>query len=70
MEKYTVWVGRETGLGTTYVTVLDAPSVNAAMDAAIVECITAWESDPFDDLVVRGVARGEVELLYWHDLDE
>lgn len=53
---------------TTFVTSLEATSVDEAKDLAAEECADAWAQE-IDTIKVIGVARGDVSLVEWVDDD-
>lgn len=70
---FTVFIRDLSGTGTTFITRADADDVEAAKEAAIVECLDAWGQPDTptsrDALHVLGVAPGDINFIEWNDLE-
>jgi hypothetical protein len=66
MNTFTVFVRESDNTGTTYITCVDAESIDAAKSAALAECAEAWDYELYS-LRVTGVAEGDVNILEWDD---
>ena len=68
---YTVWVMQADRRGTMHVSAHSAASIEQAKERAITETLDDWgwsdEDEREQDVVVVGVAEGEVNLLEWDD---
>lgn len=71
MQTYTVFVTEADGRGTTYITSVEADSVDQAKEMALQECSKEWgsggENYDRDDLRILGVAEGDVNIVEWSD---
>ena len=72
MNTFTVFIREADGTGTTFITSVEAETIEEAKEQALDECAESWGSgdEPWDrdDLHVLGVAEGDVEILEWDDL--
>lgn len=68
MNTYTVWCQDSSGTGTIWIGTVDADSVEGAMEAGRSDCHEAWDGS-IDAIHVLGVAYGEVNILYWEDIE-
>jgi len=71
---YTVWVQSVDHKGTMHVSSHEADDIEAAKSAALNETASDWkidldETSIEDELIVVGVAAGDVELIEWNDGD-
>lgn len=73
-DKFTVFVRQADGRGTTYITSVIAASVEEAKALAKEECSQEWSVNgspwAIEDLIVLGVARGDVEIVEWEDTED
>lgn len=69
MQTFTAFVQGSDGKGTIWIGAIEAPDVDAAIDAACSECADAWECSP-DDVHCLGIAAGDVSILHWQDLND
>lgn len=68
MNTYTVWCQDSSGTGTIWIGTVDADSVEDAMEVGRSDCHEAWDGS-IDAIHVLGVAYGEVNILYWEDIE-
>lgn len=68
MKTFTVFCSEADGQGTMWIDTVEANLPTEAMDLGLAKCLENWgdEYGP-DDVVVRGVAEGSVNILYWED---
>lgn len=73
-DKFTVFIRQADGRGTTYITSVIASSVEEAKTLAKEECSQEWSVNgspwAIEDLIVLGVARGDVEIVEWEDTED
>lgn len=73
MQKFTVFIREADGTGTTFITSVEAETIEAAKDQALDECCEAWGSngDPWDrnNLHILGIAEGDIHIIEWDDQD-
>lgn len=67
MNKYTVFCRGSDGIGTTWISTVEAQNVANAMLQGRAECSVDWDTDE-DNVTVIGVAEGDVRILHWEDL--
>ena len=68
MNTYTVWCQDSSGTGPIWVGTVMADDVEGAMEAGRSDCHEAWDGS-IDAIHVLGVAYGEVNILYWEDIE-
>ena len=68
MNTYTVWCQDSSGTGTIWIGTVHADSVEDAMEVGRSDCHEAWDGS-IDAIHVLGVAYGEVNILYWEDIE-
>lgn len=68
MPKFTVWVQEADHTGTIHISVHEAGTKDEAAIDAVNETLQDW-GDSFtpDDVIVVGIAAGDVEILEWND---
>ena len=76
---FTFWVQQSDGTGTIYIGSLEAPDLEAAKTAAVLEVCEEWNSTQLDgdppaytpdNIHLLGIAAGDVEILHWQDICE
>lgn len=66
MEKFTVFIQADDRTGTMWIGSVDAEDIGVAKIKAYEACASDWGCDA-DDIIVVGVASGDVEILEWDD---
>lgn len=66
MNSYTVFCRQEDGQGTTWISDVEANSLEEAKIEGLAQCSADWDWD-VADIVVLGVAEGVVNILEWED---
>ena len=66
MAKFTIFCRDASNTGTTYITAVDAPDIEAAKRLGLEECAEEWGQE-VDEIRVLGVAEGDVTILEWDD---
>ena len=69
MNIYTVLCVAAAGGGTTWIDLVEAPSIEAASAAGRTQCAADWGWSQ-DDVHVLGVLEGATCILYWKDVGE
>lgn len=71
---FTVFVQQADGRGTVYIGSYKAATSEEAAAAALEQVAEDWGSDdePWDkdDLRILGIAKGDIDILEWNDLDD
>jgi hypothetical protein len=71
MKTFTVFIREADGTGTTFITSVEAETIEDAKEQALDECSESWGSSgenwDRDDLHVLGVAEGDIRILEWDD---
>ncbi len=74
---FTFWCQQADGEGTIYIGSLEAPDIEAAKTAAVLEVCEEWncgdEENPTytpANIHLLGIAAGDVEILHWQDICE
>lgn len=63
---YTAFCQEKGGSGTIWISQVEAPDTDKAVDAAIASCAADWEYDP-EDVHCLGIAAGNVNIVFWED---
>jgi hypothetical protein len=70
-QTFTVFCRESNNEGTTWVGAVQARDIEEAGDIALEACAAEWSSDgptwSPDDIIVLGVAEGDVKILEWND---
>lgn len=70
MQTYTTFCRQADNIGTTWIGSVEAPNETRAADLAVEACAADWGwQDRTEEIRVVGVASGNVEILYWEDID-
>lgn len=75
IKTYTAWCQQSNGTGTIWIGKVDAPS-GTTLDSIRLSAIQAcaidwgWDGEQEGDIHCLGIARGDVDLVYWDDIDE
>ena len=64
---FTVFCMEANRSGTTWISSIESTSIEAAETAAKEQCSADWGGHDTGDIVVIGVAAGNVEILKWED---
>lgn len=68
MSTFTVFCREASGTGTTWISAVEAKSVEEAKTKGHANCVSDWGwDDSPGDVVVIGVAKGDVEIVEWDD---
>jgi len=71
---YTAWCQEAGGTGTIWISSFDRPpgeTLESLRLLAIEKCAVDWDwSDRKEDIHCLGIARGEIDLIFWEDIDE
>lgn len=75
---FTFWAQDSNNTGTIYIGSLEAPDIEAAKIAAVLEVCEEWNSadqgdEPTytpDNIHLLGIAAGDVKILHWEDICE
>jgi len=68
MSSYTGFCQEVNGLGTIWIQSFDAKDREDAAEVAQKLCAEAWDCGE-DDVHVLGIARGNVDIIYWEDIN-
>lgn len=68
MPKYTAFCQDISGNGTIWIEAFTASDEGVAVAEARRRCAADWDYDP-QDVHVLGIAKGDVKILYWEDLN-
>lgn len=68
MKTYTVFCQQAGGLGTTWIAVVQAKSTESAMKKGVKACAADWGWKP-KNIHILGVCKGDVQVLYWDDIE-
>jgi hypothetical protein len=63
---YTAFCQEIGGGGTTWISTVEAESVEQAATLARVSCAEDWGHEP-DEVHVLGIASGDVKIEFWED---
>jgi hypothetical protein len=66
MKKFTIFCRSASGQGTTWIGLVIAKTLAGAKRSGLAECAADWKWDK-KDIVVIGVAEGNVNILFWDD---
>lgn len=69
---FTVFCRQANNQGTTWIDTVKAHHLEEAMHAGKIKCADDWGYDSWqlNDIVVVGVAEGDVRILMWDDLED
>jgi hypothetical protein len=68
MNTFTVFCGDNINAGgTTWISAVQAETVDQACDKAKTKCAADWGCDSPDDVRIVGVIEGDVRVLHWED---
>lgn len=65
---FTVFCRSADNMGTTWICAVEASSIEEAAEAAREQCAKDWLYGE-ENVVVIGVAAGDVRVLYWKDME-
>ncbi|MEY2161386.1 hypothetical protein [Rhodanobacter sp. FW106-PBR-LB-2-11] len=68
--KFTVFIQKASGAGTTHISVHAGADADAAVELAMTEAAAAWGGWDRDNLRVLGVVKGDVEIERWDGAGE
>lgn len=66
MNTFTIWTMHNSRKGTTHITSVKARKQHTAEKKALKECAQDWD-EKVHNLVIIGVAEGDVTILEWND---
>lgn len=69
MNAFTGFCQESNGCGTIWIESFDAPDREAAIGVARKLCAQDWDCEE-NGVHVLGIARGNVEILFWEDLND
>jgi hypothetical protein len=75
MKTHTAWCQEASGTGTIWIGKVQAPA-GTTLDSIRLSAIRAcaidwgWDIEQEDNIHCLGIARGNVDLVYWDDIDE
>lgn len=72
MNTYTVFCRQANNLGTTWIDRIEAENLDQAAEVAREKCAADWgyDSERLDQITVVGIAEGDVNILFWEDIDD
>lgn len=69
MDSFTVFVTEANGRGTVHISAHAARSPEGAAKAGLKQTAADWGCRGTRDLRVLGIAKGDIEIIEWNDLD-
>ena len=69
MSSYTGFCQQSNALGTIWIHYFDAKDLDDAIKVAQKLCAEDWDCEE-EDVHVLGIARGNVDIIYWEDINE
>ena len=69
MNTYTVFCQHANGTGTIWISPVNANNLEEAQEKARIACADDWGHEDLSDVHVLGVAEGNVNILFWEDIE-
>lgn len=68
MNIYTVFCRDSNGTGTTWISTVEAETVEEAKEQGMFNCSWDWGYETTEGISVIGVAEGNVNIIEWEDI--
>lgn len=68
MNTYTVFCRESNGTGTTWISAVEAESLDEAKAQGHFNCCWDWGVEDDSSVTVIGVAEGDINILFWEDI--